>query len=89
MENYLVSRTNLKVRMVEEGMSRKDVCHYLGITYQCFNSKLNGSKGFTENEMSILVSLFGTQIFLFIPITKNAIRKEESNDTGRKRVLSH
>lgn len=78
MKQFLVNRTNLKSLLVSNNMSRNELCSTLGITYQCLTMKLKGKTGFTENEISILLSLFGSQIFLPNLATKNEAERRSN-----------
>ena len=76
MKQYLVNRTKLKSLMIENGISRIELCDKLDITYQSLTSKLKGRSGFTENEISILYALFGTNIFLYNLATKSVVERK-------------
>lgn len=62
-DNRLIDRRQLKANMIAHGLSTKDMCNMLSITDTSFYNKINGKFGFTEEEISILISYFGKSIF--------------------------
>lgn len=62
-EKQFVKRDELKVKMIRNHLKPGQVAKCLDITRQSFWNKLNGKTGFTEHEMAVLKTLFGTGIF--------------------------
>lgn len=83
MKNYVISRTNVKALLVQNGITRQELCLKLGITYQSLTTKLNGRGLFNENEISVLYALLGGGVFLFdLPFR---LEKGGKYEKGRER----
>lgn len=78
-EHLLINRSVLKSKIVLNSLTYIDMCSLLHITENTYYSKLNGKKGFTEEEIFILVRYFGKSIFFNFSCNEKR-RKEGRND---------
>lgn len=79
-----VDRTKLKIKLIESGMSIKDLADELCITYAGLYNKLSNNRDFNENEIFVLDKLFGKDVFFMDSDvsnlnTKYARRNRKSN----------
>lgn len=58
-----INRTKLVSIMAARGMKRKELAQELDITPANLTMKIKGSRMFNEYEISVLNSLFGSDIF--------------------------
>lgn len=59
----LVNRNKLRGQISEKGIKVNDLIKKLGISRTAYYNKINGKTNYTENEISILKSIFGEVIF--------------------------
>lgn len=59
----LVDRTKIKIEMIKRKIKSKDLANKLNLDKSTFSLKINGKRNFSENEIAILYSIFGTTIF--------------------------
>lgn len=77
----ILDRNILRSKIVLHGLTTKDMCKMLSLSENSYYNKLNGKRGFTEEELCVLFDVFGKAIFFpKVCYEKRKKRKEEKND---------
>lgn len=55
----LFNRKKFEAMMLERGVTKEDVAHYLGISVASYYRRIRDNGNFTANEIRMLINFFG------------------------------
>ena len=76
----ILDRNVLKSKIVLNGLTTHYMCNVLSVSENSYYNKVNGKRGFNEEELCILYDMFGKSIFFPKSCYVKRNRKEKAND---------